>query len=70
MISLDTRVHGSFGAFIPMGIGSVWERLIAGTHEVTVLYFDNEKSPMRGELPRASSRISGRIPAHLSGAQR
>jgi len=53
-----------------MGIGSVWERLIAGTHEVTVLYFDNEKSPMRGELPRASSRISGRIPAHLSGAQR
>jgi len=60
------------GLITPLAAGreASWERLIAGTHEVTVLYFDNEKSPMRGELPRASSRISGRIPAHLSGAQR
>jgi formylmethanofuran dehydrogenase subunit E len=47
-IELGTRVHGGFGAFIPVGIRiglDALERLKAGPREVTVLYFDGEKAP-------------------------
>jgi hypothetical protein len=39
-IALGARVHGGFGAFIPVGIGmglDALERLQAGQREVTVL---------------------------------
>lgn len=47
-IDLGTRVHGGFGAFIPVGIRiglDALERLKAGPREVAVLYFDGEKAP-------------------------
>jgi hypothetical protein len=47
-IALGARVHGTFGAFIPVGIRiglDALERLRAGPREVTVLYFDGEKAP-------------------------
>jgi formylmethanofuran dehydrogenase subunit E len=47
-ITLGTRVHGSFGAFIPVGIRvglDALERLKAGPREVTVLYVDSDKAP-------------------------
>jgi formylmethanofuran dehydrogenase subunit E len=47
-ITLGARVHGGFGAFIPVGIRiglDALERLKAGPREVTVLYFDSDKAP-------------------------
>jgi formylmethanofuran dehydrogenase subunit E len=47
-IALGARVHGGFGAFIPVGIRiglDALERLKAGPREVSVLYFDSEKAP-------------------------
>ena len=47
-IALGERVHGGFGAFIPLGIRigqDALRRLDAAPREVTVLYFDGEKTP-------------------------
>jgi formylmethanofuran dehydrogenase subunit E len=47
-ITLGARVHGAFGAFVPVGIRvglDALERLKAGPREVTVLFFDSEKAP-------------------------
>jgi formylmethanofuran dehydrogenase subunit E len=47
-IALGARVHGGFGAFIPVGIRiglDALQRLKAAPREVTVLYFDGEKAP-------------------------
>jgi formylmethanofuran dehydrogenase subunit E len=47
-ITLGTRVHGGFGAFIPLGIRiglDALDRLHAKPREVTVLYYDSDKSP-------------------------
>src|SRR5262245_25636904 len=47
-ITLGARVHGGFGAFIPVGIRiglDALERLKAGPREVTVLYSDSDKAP-------------------------
>jgi formylmethanofuran dehydrogenase subunit E len=47
-ITLGARVHGGFGAFIPVGIRvglDALERLKAGPREVTVVYLDNDKAP-------------------------
>jgi formylmethanofuran dehydrogenase subunit E len=47
-IALGARVHGGFGAFIPVGIRiglDALERLKAGPRDVAVLYYDGEKSP-------------------------
>ena len=47
-ITLGTRVHGSFGAFIPLGIRiglDALDRLPAKPREVTVVYYDSNKSP-------------------------
>jgi formylmethanofuran dehydrogenase subunit E len=47
-IALGARVHGGFGAFIPVGIRiglDALKRLKASPREVTVLYFDSEKMP-------------------------
>jgi formylmethanofuran dehydrogenase subunit E len=47
-IALGTRVHGGFGAFIPVGIRiglDALGRLKASPREVTVVYFDSEKMP-------------------------
>jgi len=47
-IALGTRVHGGYGAFIPLGIRiglDALERLKARPRELTVLYFDSDKTP-------------------------
>ena len=47
-IALGTRVHGGFGAFIPLGIRiglDAVERLKAQPRELAVLYYDSDKSP-------------------------
>jgi hypothetical protein len=47
-IVLGARVHGAFGAFIPLGIKiglDAVNRLNAKPRELTVLYFDSDKSP-------------------------
>ena len=47
-IALGARVHGAFGAFIPLGIKiglDAVHRLNAKPRELTVLYYDSEKSP-------------------------
>jgi formylmethanofuran dehydrogenase subunit E len=47
-IALGARVHGAFGAFIPLGIKiglDAVERLKAQTRELTVTYYDSDKSP-------------------------
>jgi formylmethanofuran dehydrogenase subunit E len=47
-IALGTRVHGAFGAFIPLGIKiglDAVERLKAKPRELSVLYYDSGKSP-------------------------
>jgi formylmethanofuran dehydrogenase subunit E len=47
-IKLGARVHGAFGAFIPVGIRiglDALERLNAEPREVTVVYYDSDKAP-------------------------
>lgn len=47
-IALGTRVHGGFGAFVPVGIRiglDALERLKAKPRDVTVTYFDSDKAP-------------------------
>jgi len=47
-IRLGEKVHGGFGAFIPLGIRigqDALKRLGAGPREVSVVYFDGEKTP-------------------------
>ena len=47
-IALGARVHGAFGAFIPLGIRiglDAVKRLDAKPRELTVLYYDSDKSP-------------------------
>ncbi|MGD9922336.1 MAG: FmdE family protein [Pseudorhodoplanes sp.] len=46
--ALGARVHGGYGAFIPLGIKiglDARQRLKAGPRELSVLYFDNPKAP-------------------------
>jgi formylmethanofuran dehydrogenase subunit E len=47
-ISLGARVHGGFGSHIPVGIRigeDALQRLHASRREVTVVYYDSDKSP-------------------------
>ena len=47
-IALGARVHGAFGAFIPLGIKiglDAVKRLNAKPRELTVLYYDSNSSP-------------------------
>jgi FmdE, Molybdenum formylmethanofuran dehydrogenase operon len=47
-IALGTRVHGGFGAFIPLGIRiglDAVERLKAEPRSLAVTYYDSDKSP-------------------------
>jgi formylmethanofuran dehydrogenase subunit E len=47
-IKLGERVHGGFGAFIPVGIRigqDALHRLKAGPREVSVTYYDSDKAP-------------------------
>jgi formylmethanofuran dehydrogenase subunit E len=47
-ITLGTRVHGGFGAFIPLGIRiglDAVQRLNAKPRELAVTYFDSDASP-------------------------
>ena len=47
-IALGARVHGAFGAFIPLGIKiglDAVQRLRAKPRELTILYFDSDQSP-------------------------
>jgi formylmethanofuran dehydrogenase subunit E len=47
-VTLGARVHGGFGAFIPLGIRiglDAVKRLDAKPRELTVLYYDSDKSP-------------------------
>jgi formylmethanofuran dehydrogenase subunit E len=47
-IALGTRVHGGFGAFIPLGIRiglDATERLQAKPRELDVTYYDSDASP-------------------------
>ncbi len=47
-IRLGERVHGGFGAFIPVGIRiglDALQRLHAEPRQVTVVYFDSDKAP-------------------------
>jgi formylmethanofuran dehydrogenase subunit E len=47
-VQLGARVHGGFGAFIPVGIRiglDALERLNAKPREVTVTYYDSDKAP-------------------------
>ena len=48
-ITLGTRVHGSFGAFIPLGIRIGLDavgRLNAKPRELAVTYYDSDVSPV------------------------
>jgi formylmethanofuran dehydrogenase subunit E len=47
-IALGARVHGAFGSFIPLGIKiglDATERLKAHPRELSVTYYDSDKSP-------------------------
>lgn len=47
-VALGTRIHGAFGAFIPLGIRiglDAVERLHAKPRELSVLYYDSNVSP-------------------------
>ena len=47
-IEVGARVHGGFGAFIPLGIRiglDALKRLDAKPREVTVVYYDSERAP-------------------------
>jgi formylmethanofuran dehydrogenase subunit E len=47
-IALGARVHGAFGAFIPLGIKiglDAVSRLNAKLRELSVLYYDSDTSP-------------------------
>jgi formylmethanofuran dehydrogenase subunit E len=47
-VKLGSRVHGGFGAFIPLGIKiglDAAKRLNAKARELTVLYYDSDTSP-------------------------
>jgi hypothetical protein len=47
-VALGARVHGAFGAFIPLGIKiglDAVKRLDAKPRELTVLYYDSDSSP-------------------------
>jgi formylmethanofuran dehydrogenase subunit E len=47
-IALGARVHGGFGAFIPVGIRiglDALQRLNAQPREVMVVYYDSDKAP-------------------------
>jgi formylmethanofuran dehydrogenase subunit E len=47
-IALGERVHGAYGAFIPLGIKiglDAVERLKAKPRELSVIYYDNDKAP-------------------------
>lgn len=47
-ITLGARVHGGFGAYIPVGIRiglDALQRLDARPREVTVPYYDSDKAP-------------------------
>jgi formylmethanofuran dehydrogenase subunit E len=47
-IKLGARVHGGFGAFIPLGIRiglDAVDRLKANPRELSVLYYDSDRSP-------------------------
>jgi len=47
-IALGARVHGAFGAFIPLGIKiglDAVERLHAKPRELAVIYYDSDQSP-------------------------
>src|SRR5262249_11750379 len=47
-ITLGARIHGGFGAFIPIGIRiglDALQRLNAKPREVTVVYYDSDKAP-------------------------
>ena len=47
-VALGARVHGGFGAFIPVGIRiglDALKRLDARPREVSVVFFDGEKTP-------------------------
>src|SRR5208282_1226358 len=47
-VALGTRVHGGFGAFIPLGIKiglDAVSRLNAKPRELSVLYYDSDTSP-------------------------
>ncbi len=47
-VALGARVHGGFGAFIPLGIKiglDAVSRLNAKPRELTVLYYDSDTSP-------------------------
>src|SRR6476619_7338417 len=47
-IALGARVHGGYGAFIPLGIKiglDAVDRLKAKPRELSVTYYDSEKAP-------------------------
>ena len=47
-VALGARVHGGFGAFIPVGIrigADAMERLGAKPRQLVVTYYDSDKSP-------------------------
>lgn len=47
-VTLGARIHGGFGAFIPIGIRiglDALERLKAKPRELTVIYYDSDKAP-------------------------
>ena len=47
-VALGARVHGGFGAFIPVGIRiglDALQRLNAKAREVSVIYYDSDKAP-------------------------
>jgi len=47
-VALGARVHGAYGAFIPLGVKiglDALDRLKAKRREVAVLYYDNDKAP-------------------------
>ena len=61
-ITLGARMHGGFGAYIPVGVRiglDALQRLDAKPRDVTVLYYDSDKAVLPTGLRSRPSRHSG-----------
>lgn len=63
-IALGSRVHGAFGAFIPLGIKiglDATKRINANPRELTVLYYDSTRRLVR--VSRTALRLRPSLPS-------
>ena len=73
-VALGSRVHGAFGAFVPLGIKiglDAVSRLDAKPRELSVLYYDSDTSPCAcfadGIAIATYASVGQRTLAHCAG---